>query len=146
MRPMAGYRLPVAASICGAAILVLAGCSSSQGPPKHPVSGTVSLDGRPMPDGEVYFRIPATGAIEVFPVKDGAFEGAAAAGRNRVEIYRFEQPSPAQAELARMDPMERAQATAKRNVIPDDYGVRSTLEADVQPGRANRFEFALRGG
>ncbi|MCE9630179.1 MAG: hypothetical protein K8S94_05600 [Planctomycetia bacterium] len=109
------------------------------------MTGTISLDGRPLPDGEVYFRIPATGVIEVLPVKDGSFEGLAAAGRHRIEIYRFEQPRPTEAELAGMDPMQRAHATAKRNVIADKYNIASTLEADVQPGQANHFAFELVG-
>jgi hypothetical protein len=125
--------------------LLLAGCSASTGPAKHRVSGTVSLGGKPMPDGEVYFRLPATGAIEVFAVKAGAFGGAAAAGRHRIEIYRFEQPKPTAAELEKMDPMARVLATEKKNLIPAGYNTRSTLEADVQPGEPNRFEFAVGG-
>lgn len=126
-------------------LLVVAGCTADRGPPKHPVSGTVSLAGRPMPDGEVYFRMPATGAIEVFPVKAGAFQGTAAAGRHRVEVYRFELPTPTEAELARMDPMARVLAMEKKNLIPAAYNTRSALEADVGPGQPNRFEFALAG-
>ena len=126
-------------------MLLLAGCSGSTGPAKHRVSGTVSLGGKPMPDGEVYFRLPATGAIEVFPVKAGAFGGAAAAGRHRIEIYRFEQPKPTAAELEKMDPMARVLATEKKNLIPAGYNTRSALEADVQPGEPNRFEFAVGG-
>ena len=125
--------------------LLLAGCAASTGPAKHRVSGTVSLGGKPMPDGEVYFRLPATGAIEVFSVKAGAFGGAAAAGRHRIEIYRFEQPKPTAAELEKMDPMARVLATEKKNLIPAGYNTRSTLEADVQPGEPNRFEFAVGG-
>ena len=126
-------------------MLLLAGCSGSMGPAKHRVSGTVSLGGKPMTDGEVYFRLPATGAIEVFSVKAGAFGGAAAAGRYRVEIYMFEQPKPTAAELEKMDPMARVLATEKKNLIPAGYNTRSTLEADVQQGEPNRFEFAVGG-
>lgn len=137
---------PLAGLIAGACLAILAaGCSGQPGPPKHRVSGTVSLAGKPMPDGEVYFRMPSTGAIEVFSVKAGAFKGAAAAGRHRVEIYRFEQPTPTAAELEKMDPMARALATEKKNLLPPEYNTRSTLEADVQPGEPNRFEFALGG-
>lgn len=136
---------PLAGLIAGGCIALLAGCSGQPGPPKHRVSGTVSLAGKPMPDGEVYFRIPATGAIEVFAVKAGAFRGAAAAGRHRVEIYRLEQPKPTAAELEKMDPMARALATEKKNLLPAEYSTRSTLEADVQPGQPNRFEFTLGG-
>lgn len=137
---------PQAGLIAGGCIaLLVAGCSGQPGAPKHRVSGTVSLAGKPMPDGEVYLRMPATGAIEVFAVKAGAFRGAAAAGRHRVEIYRFEQPKPTPAELEKMDPMARALATEKKNLLPAEYNIRSTLEADVQPGQPNRFEFALGG-
>jgi hypothetical protein len=137
---------PQAGLIAGACIALLAaGCSGQPGALKHGVSGTVSLAGRPMPDGEVYFRMPATGAIEVFAVKAGAFRGVAVAGRHRVEIYRFEQPKPTPAEVEKMDPMARALANEKKNLLPAEYNTRSTLEADVQPGQANRFDFALGG-
>jgi len=128
-----------------AALLLLTGCSGPKGSVKHRVSGTVSLAGKPMPDGEVYFRMPATGAIEVFQVKAGAFRGVVAAGRHRVEIYRFEQTEPTAAELEKMDPMARALATEKKNLIPAEYNTRSTLEAEVAPGGTNRFEFAVGG-
>lgn len=138
--------LSIRIAVCGVVTaLLVAGCSESQGPAKHRVSGIVSLAGKPMPDGEVYFRMPATGAIEVFPVKAGAFQGAAAAGRHRVEIYRFQQPQLTLAELERMDPMAKALATEKKNLLPAEYNTRSSLEADVQPGQQNRFEFALGG-
>lgn len=105
----------------------------------------MTLTGKPMPDGEVYFRMPATGAIEVFPVKDGAFRGTAAAGRHRVEIYRFEQLHPTAAKLEKMDPMARALANEKKNLLPPEYNTRSTLEAEVEPGEPNRFAFSVGG-
>ena len=127
------------------AVLLTAGCGSSQGPARYPVAGTVALAGKPLPDGEVYFRVPATGGIDVFPVKAGAFAGMAVAGRHRVEIYRFEQPQPTEAELAGLDEMAKVHAKAKRNLIPTAYNTGSTLEADVRPDQANRFEFSLPG-
>lgn len=127
------------------AVLLAGGCGKARGPARYPVAGTVSLGGRPLPDGEVYFRIPSTGGIEVLPVKDGSFEGLAAAGRHRVEIYRFEQPQPTEADLAGLDEMAKVLAKAKRNLIPAAYNTGSTLQADVGPDQANRFEFSLPG-
>ncbi len=127
------------------AMLLASGCGKARGPDRYPVAGTVTLGGQPLPDGEVYFRIPSTGAIEVLPVKDGSFEGLAAAGRHRVEIYRFEQPQPTEAVLAGLDEMAKVLAKAKRNLIPAAYNTGSTLEADVRPDQANRLEFSLPG-
>jgi hypothetical protein len=127
------------------AVLLTAGCGSSQGPARYPVAGTVTLGGQPLPDGEVYFRVPATGGIDVFPVKAGAFAGMAVAGRHRVEIYRFEQPQPTAEQLAGLDEMARVLASERHNLIPAAYNARSGLEADVRPDQANQFEFSLSG-
>jgi hypothetical protein len=127
------------------AMLLASGCGKARGPDRYPVAGTVTLGGQPLPDGEVYFRIPSTGSIEVLPVKDGSFEGLAAAGRHRVEIYRFEQPQPTAEQLAGLDEMARVLARERRNLIPAAFNARSALEADVRPDQANRFEFSLPG-
>jgi hypothetical protein len=127
------------------AMLLASGCGKARGPDRYPVAGTVTLGGQPLPDGEVYFRIPSTGAIEVLPVKEGSFEGLAAAGRHRVEIYRFEQPQPTAEQLAGLDEMARVLASERRNLIPAAFNARSALEADVRPDHANRFEFSLPG-
>ena len=101
--------------------LLLAGCSGSMGPTKHRVSGTVSLGGKPMPDGEVYFRLPATGAIEVFSVKAGAFGGAAAAGPG-------EGPAPAR-EVTWCKRCSRVEASPALPAQPEDPNRRGLSEA-----------------
>src|SRR5687767_7064689 len=43
--------------------------------PQGDVSGSVTLDGNPMPEGEIYFVKVADGVNEMLPVKDGKFSG-----------------------------------------------------------------------
>jgi hypothetical protein len=66
---------------------VLVGCSGNQGntPPLAPVSGKVTLDGKPMGGGEVRFSVPGQ-PVKVLEVKDGAFAGEVFTGKNGVEV------------------------------------------------------------
>lgn len=65
----------------------LVGCSGggTKGPAAAPVKGTVNLDGKPMAGGEVRFSAPGF-PPKVIEVKDGAFEGEAFAGSNKIEV------------------------------------------------------------
>src|SRR5947207_1494492 len=64
------------------------GCGKS-GPKVVPVSGTVTLDGRPLAEGLISFKTIQTGAVEAFDIKDGEFQGNAQAGDRRVEICLY---------------------------------------------------------
>jgi len=73
----------------------MTGCSSPKTNFKAPlpVSGTVNLDGQPMPDGTITF-IGDGGATEMLPVKEGKFSGPITPGKKRVEIRAMRQGKP----------------------------------------------------
>jgi hypothetical protein len=48
-------RLPVAGTLCLTLSLLTGGCSSSDGPARFPVSGSVTFNGEPVPAGAVVF-------------------------------------------------------------------------------------------
>ena len=65
--------------------LGLSGCGR-KGPIMVPVSGTVTLDGKPMTDGIIYFKTIAEGSVDQMEIKDGKFAGKVEVGDRRVEL------------------------------------------------------------
>jgi hypothetical protein len=102
--------------------------------PKGDVSGSVTLDEKPMPEGEISFSLPKEGP-NVMEIKAGAFSGTALVGKNKVEIRAFK-PGPALS----TDP---GGAPTKVNYIPAKYNHKSTLEADVPATGASDLKFAV---
>jgi hypothetical protein len=122
--------------LLGSAVLAAAaGCDP--GPRYHVVTGTVTLDGRPLEAGDILFADPG-GAAGPDPgkVKDGAFEFRAKEGRRRVEISASRIIPGSKTRGAGGEPVPE-------EVVPDRYNVASELTAEVAPGGPNRFEFKL---
>ncbi|MBN9117977.1 MAG: hypothetical protein J0I06_02215 [Planctomycetes bacterium] len=127
--------------LCPATCLALAlvwllGCGGGQqgAAPVAKVKGTVTLDGKPLPAGEVYFGLTGvpSSAIEI---KDGAFSGEAPVGKTKVEVFVYVE-GPA---------TEKHGGTRnKTNVAPKKYwGPNTTLSATVGAGEPNEFKFDL---
>lgn len=118
--------------------LLLAGCHQASGlpePQRFPVRGTVTLDGKPLPVGVIYFKTIQTGALDSVEIKEGKFEGQAQLGDRRVEICSYE-TLPPQAS----DPMATA---SQKNTIPPKYNLESTLTANVTQDGPNEFRFEV---
>lgn len=140
----------VGQSMLGALLLVsflmwLVGCTGGGGRPTektYPVSGTVTLDGQPLAEGEIYFKDTTKGDVAFGQIKDGKFAFQAPAGPKKVEIYAYKME---------LDPVakemygDQAQPT-KVNYIPAKFNTDSTLtatvEASTEPGK-NTFEFKI---
>ena len=123
-------------SVC----LTLAGCGQKTKvePERFPVRGSVTLDGKPLPQGLIYFKTVATGAIDAAGIKDGTFEGRAEAGDRRVEIsaYTIETTQS-------KDDGPLSHSGRKKNTIPPCYNVESRLTAKVSREGMNEFVFKL---
>ena len=120
--------------------LVLDGCgrpTSRSEAKKYPVHGTVTLDGQPMPDGTIYFKTVATGALDFASITDGKFEGQAQEGDRRVEISRTK------SEVHESGGMKTEVQT---ELIPAKYNTdpANTLKATVSPQGPNQFTFELK--
>src|SRR3954447_18796867 len=74
------------------AVCFLGGCENK--PKPLGVSGTVMLDGKPLPDGSIALLGEAGGAPDTFTIKEGKFEGQAIPGKKRVEIRAFRPGKP----------------------------------------------------
>lgn len=111
-------------------VLLLTGCD---GETVQGVTGTIRLNGKPLPDGKVYF-VPADGAPPVVAdVNAGVFELKARSGSYRVEVRMFRDRVPWPGE-----PHDK-----QMNVIPARFNSETTLNAEVKKGEANHFTFAV---
>ena len=143
-----GGRLLLALS---ALSLSLPGCGSGDQPELGQVSGTVTLDGKPLSGVAVVFhpesgrpargRTDLGGRYELTYIRDTM---GTKVGRNRVEIAPNEEgedepESPEDVD----DPNVKPPVRPGRPVVPARYNTRSELEADVKPGE-NTFDFPLK--
>ena len=118
------------------AILLLCGCGSS-GPETCTVTGTVTWNGNPLPEGNILF-VPEDGKGVPDPGKiaDGEFRLEVKPGKKKVEIT-------ATREIGEVDPvMGKA---PRRSYIPARYNSSTELTAEVTPGTDNVFPFSLQG-
>jgi hypothetical protein len=120
----------------GAACLVLAGCAPSRPQPaRAPVRGAVTLDGKPLAEGTIYFKTEATGRFDAVPIAEGRFVGPAEPGTLFVQITAYEKLT---------EPAPGAPPPLPENLIPRRYNVQSTLSAEVSLAGPNEFTFDLR--
>ncbi|AGA24981.1 hypothetical protein [Singulisphaera acidiphila] len=125
-----------------AVALVMVGCAD-EGPARQPVSGIITLDGKPLPSGSVTFA-PLDGATAATAeVRDGTYQIARsvgpAPGRYQVEINAVK---PTGKRIKHPDlPTETIDEV--RNVIPAHYNVRTQLAIVVTSDGDNAFPFDL---
>ena len=123
--------------LLGWAGALLLGCAPGEDSPA-PVSGTVTLDERPLANGKISFVTPGQ-PPEVLDVTEGTFKGKTKPGKKRVEIraYRTAKGKP--------KPGPGVSATAPmENYLPPAYNTNSRLEADVTPTGRNEFSFSVK--
>ncbi|WP_254510138.1 hypothetical protein [Anatilimnocola floriformis] len=117
-------------------MLALAFCTgcAKKGPKFFPVSGTVTLDGQPLPEGTIHFKSTATGGLpESLPVKDGKFAGKAVEGACRVEVTAYRQ-IPIAGEMG---------GSVQEPLIASRFNSLSTLTAEVKAAGPNAFDFKV---
>lgn len=118
-----------------AAILVAGGCRRDAGPVKEVVSGTVTLDGKPLSKGDVIFSPEAANLpADAGKLQDGRYSFRAVAGRHRVVIRAV---SDKPMVTSPVDP------PVFESIVPARYNDATTLTADVTPAGPNQFDFKL---
>lgn len=108
------------------ASLAVAGCGKG-GPGKRDVTGTVKLDGKEVPEGDIIF-LPEdkTVGAEAGKIKDGKYSLKARDGKNKVEI-RATRLVP-----GKKGPMGE---DAIEDYIPEKYNIKTELSAEVSSGQ-----------
>jgi hypothetical protein len=100
-----------------------------------PVTGTVTLDDQPMPDGTIYFKTIIEGSVDEMAIKDGKFQGLVEVGDRRVEVCRYGLGPPIK--------MGNAELPNRIETLPARYNLESELKATVQEDGSNNFTFAV---
>ncbi|WP_406697777.1 hypothetical protein V5E97_02825 [Singulisphaera sp. Ch08] len=122
--------------------LLMVGCGN-EGPARQPISGVITLDGKPLPSGSVTFAPLDGTTAATAEIRDGAYrigrsEGPAP-GRYQVEINAVK---PTGKRIKHPDlPSETIEEV--RNVIPTSYNVETQLAIVVTPDGENAFPFEL---
>jgi hypothetical protein len=120
-------------------VLLLAGCGESlpEGKPRAAISGTVTVDDKPLADGVVAFISQAEGVNDTLPVTDGKFSGEVTAGERRVEIVGYKE---AEAQAAGGYTPPGGATTSKENYLPAKYNTESTMKETVAAGKTFDFK------
>jgi hypothetical protein len=131
-------RLPGPALAAGLVAWLAMGCGvADEGPQRHTVRGTVTLDGKPLSDGAVTFQPASPGAYpEGAALKQGRFTLRAVQGSYRVAISAA-RPVPGLQAPTGMGPVVAES-------LPARYNTETTLTADVKPGGPRDFTYDLR--
>lgn len=128
--------------------LILAwGCGARDPTDRQPVSGVVTLDGRPLDDGAILLEPLDQGGRGTFvgaTIRRGSFaierDQGPTPGPYRVRIYSSAgvqaPPAGRQTERTRRPMVER---------VPGIYNTRSALRIDVVAGARNRWRLDLQG-
>jgi hypothetical protein len=122
---------------------IFAGCSAlwlGCGPkvdPEYPVSGTVTLDGSPMPQGQVTFRDDVKAVFSTFTVTNGQFNDKSEAGNFKVEINSFRDETAQPGAGGYVPPG----GTTKINIVLPEYNATSKITAEVKSSGPNEFKF-----
>jgi hypothetical protein len=131
--------------------LTLVGCGAeadSDTLPRQAVSGTVTMDGKPLAHGRIEFqpasteaRVPAVGEIE-----DGSYSiprgQGPTAGDYRVMITSAGANPGSDAPPGGAENV-KVQAAAP-DLIPKQYNAKTTLSAKVEADKSNSFDFPLK--
>ena len=113
----------------------VAGCSSSASG-TYKVSGTVTWNGAPLPEGNIILY-PADGTVtpDAGKIIRGLFTFRAKPGKKRVEILASREVPNS------FDPV--MQSPRREQYIPPCYNAESTLTAEVKADGPNEFTFPL---
>jgi hypothetical protein len=120
------------------ALVFLGGCDSK--PKTVTVSGTVNLDGKPLPEGEVTLVNAAGLPPDVLPVKDGKFSGPAKPGKVKVQIRVYKEGPPPPKDGTQPAPDSPPSIV---NTLPARFNDETTLNAEVTDGGLNPSKFEV---
>ena len=120
----------------GLAVCWNIGCSPAPkgAAPATGVKGTVNIDGKPIPTGEIAFGMPGVPS-KYIAIKDGSFAGDAPIGKNQVEIFIYKDGPPLST-----DP---GKPTKINTTLPKYHGPTTTLDATVNATGTNEFKFDI---
>ena len=142
-RSMSWTRCTIAALFLAPAVLVVSGCDS--GDKRSAVSGTVSIDGNPLPEGQIVFEPQGSGRMGVGLIADGRYsipEDRGAFPGNYIVRITAERPSGKMVAPGAYDADQTPVELTEQYLSPK-YNTASELRAEVQPGTVATYDFDL---
>src|SRR5260221_9555454 len=113
-------------------LAALAGCHRE--PPTYRVTGSVTWNGEPIPDGVINFIAEDMSiAPDSGKIVNGRYDARVKAGRKKIEVY-------AHREKKLNTVMNQG---AREGYIPAKYNALSTLIREVKADGENKFDFSL---
>jgi hypothetical protein len=119
-------------------LLLVTGCGPRPLVPV-PVKGTVTLDGKPLQEGQISFITPGQ-VPEILPISEGSFSGEVKPGEKRIEIAAYRPVRIPKDVPASLRPLMQG---GKENYLPARYHRDSILTETVRDRGDNEFQFAL---
>ena len=125
-----------------AGCFLLLACGCGHGVPREAVSGTVTLDGKPLEQGSILFSPLAAGPSAGGEIAQGRFELIQERGPG-TSNYRVEINAWRKTGHSVYDAERQAHEEMLESIIPAQYNSQSELEVTVEPGGENTFDFQL---
>jgi hypothetical protein len=114
-------------------VFVAVGCSDAR---MHEVEGTVTLDGKDLREGDIVFTPEDTKlGPDAGKIKDGKYKFKAKPGKMKVQILATREVPGKKGPMGTEPLLE--------DIIADEYNAKTTLTADVGPGKT-KFDFQLK--
>jgi hypothetical protein len=116
--------------------VVLLGCKAEE--TTYEVSGTVTLDKKPLKEGEIAY-VDKKGSVPVtMTITEGSYKGKARPGEYRVEIRAYKvgkklEPGPGVGKGEH----------ARENYLPERFNTKSQLKTEVKAEGANQAKFEV---
>jgi len=119
--------------------LLLLGCGGPRrtDPKRAAVTGSVTLDGKPLAEGEILFLAVNGQAVDSLPIANGSFSGSVSVGPQRVQLAVYTRAK--RSLLPDEPPVE-----ALENMLPAKYHTGSTLTAEIKPDTNLPLSFDLK--
>ena len=134
----------LATGSCLSLLLLALGCGGSSGPPRAAVSGTITLDGQPLSQGTITFVPAGEGTAASGEIEKGQFSIPAdkgpSPGKCRVEVVSFQETGK---KVPGISDDASGMTAETKQIIPEQFNVKSTLAENVAESGENVFELSL---
>lgn len=128
------------ASLSVATLALFAGCGGETGPRLYPVTGTVTLDGEPIPTATILLQDPSRqDKTYIALVKDGVVSGEATAGQKSLLVTAIRQA------VGKTIPGAdgTGEEPATEQYLPERYNLKTTLTTEITSPGPNVLDLKL---